>query len=177
MNAPANRSGAVRNLLRSVTSRLNRERHAPVFDRFVRRGGGLLVLTALSVFAGWNLPRLPFPDDSSPYPAERCLRVVAVVRLATGRPEVPGPFLLLQTAWMQPASRQGSPSRVFDCESSERMLPLPPVHNRVFQRRGAAFELLPAPDVERVLDRLFELPPELEPRPTAPSSHPSPEAT
>ena len=177
MNAPGNPSCPVRTLICSVTSWLTRERHLRAFDPLVRRGGGLFVLTALSAFAGWNFPRLPFPDDSSPYPTERCLRVVAVVRLATGRPEVPGPFLLLQTAWMQPASRQGSPSRVFDCESSERMLPLPPVHNRVFQRRGAAFEPLPAPDVERVLDRLFELPPELEPRPTAPSSHPSPEAT
>ena len=156
---------------------LLRERPGPALHRLVCRGGGLFVLIALSMFAGWNLPRLPFPDDPSPYPAERCLRVVAVVRLATGRPEVPGPFLLIQTAWAQDPSRPGSPSPVDECESSEPMLPVPPIHNRIFTRRGAVFELTSSPHLERILDRLFEIPSELQDRPTGPSTRPSPETT
>ena len=171
MNALGNPFCAVRRWVGSVRSWFLGERDAPAFDRFVRRGGGLFVLTALSAFAGWNLPELPVSDDAPKYPAERCLRVTAIVRLATGRPEVPGPFLLLQTAWTQDASGH------FDCEASDRVLPVPPVHNRVFVRRGAAFELLPAPDVERILDRLFEFPSELKDHPTRPRSQPSSEAT
>ena len=171
MNAPGNRSSAVRRRVGSVRSWLLRERQAPAFDWFVRRGGGLFVVTALSAFAGWNLPELSVSDDAPKYPAERCLRVVAVVRLATGRPEVKGPFLLLQTAWTQDANPR------FDCEASYRVLPVPPVHNRVFRRRGAAFELLRAPDVERILDRLFEFRAERKARPVRPYSQPSSEAT
>ena len=137
----------------------------------MRRGGGILVLTALAFFAGSSLPEFPVSGDAPKYPAEQCLRVVAVVRLATGRPELPGPFLLLQTAWTQDAHR------TFDCEASDRVLPVPPVHNRVFVRRGAAFELLPAPDVERILDRLFEFSSEPKDRPVRPYSHPPSEAT
>ena len=177
MNAPGNPSCPVRTLICSVTSWLTRERHLRAFDPLVRRGGGLFVLTALSAFAGWNLPDFPFADDASKYPAERCLRVTAVVRFATGRPEVPGPFLLLQTAWMQDASRLRSGSSVDNCESSELALPLPPVHNRIFMRRGAVFELSPSPHLERLLDRLFRLPPELEDQMTGHSPHPFPEAT
>ena len=160
MNGSTNRSPAVRALVRSVTSWPIRERPAPALDRLVRRGGGLLVLTALSMFAGWSLNNFPAGGDDPEYPAERCLRVTGVVRLATGRPDVPGPFLLVQTAWTQEASHQGPRPRVFDCESSERTLPVPPIHNRIFLRRGAVFELTPSPQLARVLDRLFELPSE-----------------
>lgn len=176
MNAPGNRSRAVLDRVRYLASWLARERHVPVFDRLVRRGGGLLVLTALSVFAGWSFTKIPGGDDASSHPAERCLRVTAVVRLATGRPEVPGPFLLLQTAWTQDASSPASRSSVDECEANDRILPLPPVHNRTFRRRGGVFELTPAPHLERVLDRLFEPPSELQDRPADPDSHPSTEA-
>ena len=159
MNAPGNRSRAVRDLVRSVTSWLIRERPVPALDRVVRRGGGLLVLTALAVFSGWSMTKMP-RGDGPDYPAEHCLRVTGVVRLATGRPEVPGPFLLVQTAWAGVASQQGPWPRVFDCDASERTLPVPPLRNRIFRRRGAVFDLTPSPQLERVLDRLFALPSE-----------------
>ena len=136
-------------------------------DRLVRRGGGLLVLTALAVFSGWSMTKRP-RGDGPDYPAEHCLRVTGVVRLATGRPEVPGPFLLVQTAWTRETSPPGSRPRAFDCDSSERALPVPPVHNRIFRRRGTVFELTPSPHLERVLDRLFEIPSEPG---LAPSAH------
>ena len=168
MNARANLSHAVRRRVRSVTSWLIGEREARMFDPFVRRGGGLLVLAALSAFAGWGFTKYPGGGDGSQYPAERCLRVVAVVRLATGRPELPGPFLLVQTAWTRDAAHAGSRSAAAECDASERTLPVPPIHNRVFRRSGAVFELTHSPALERVLDRLFEL----TPKPgRAPSTH------
>ena len=135
------------------------------------------MFTVLSFLAGWTLPEIPVADDGSKYTAEPCLRVTAVVRLAAGRPEVPGPFLLVQTAWTQGARRQDSPSTIAECEASDQTLPLPPIHNRIFRRRGAAFELLPAPDVERILDRLFELPSDPTDQPSVSPSYPSSEAT
>ena len=177
MSAPVHRCAALRKRIHSLTSWLVRGREAPIFGPLVRRGGGLLVLIALSVFAGWSLNKIPGVGDAPTSPTERCLQVTGVVRLATGRPEVPGPLLLLQTAWMEDPNLPGSRSSDDACPSSGRMLPVPPVHNRVFQRRRDVFELIPSPELERVLDGLFAPLPDLQDRPTGASSHPSPEAT
>ena len=140
MNAPANRSGAVRNLLRSVTSRLNRERHAPVFDRFVRRAGGLFALAVLAFLAGWTLPELPVADDAPKYPAERCLVVVGVARFSVPGTAGAAPLMLVQTAWLEGESPLAASSvHAAICDASERVLPIPPIANLLFRREGPVF--------------------------------------
>ena len=140
MNAPGNPFCAVRRRVGSVRSWLLRERRAPVFDRFVRRGAGLLVLAVLAFLAGWNFPELPVADDGLQYPTERCLVVVGVARFAVPGTAGAAPLMLVQTAWLEARSQPDSSS--FDaaiCEASERVLPIPPIANLPFRREGAVF--------------------------------------
>ena len=140
MNAPGNRSSAVRRRVGSVRSWLLRERQAPAFDRFVRRGAGLLVLAVLAFLAGSSLPEFPVADDAPKYPGERCLVVVGVARLAVPGPAGAAPLMLVQTAWLEARSQPDSSS--FDaaiCEASDRVLPIPPIANLPFRREGAVF--------------------------------------
>jgi len=119
---------------------LLRERPAPAIDRLVRRGGGLLFVTALSAFAGWNLPEFPFADDGLQYPGERCLVVVGVARVAVPGTAGAAPLMLVQTAWLEGASQSDSSSvDAAICDASERVLPIPPIANLLFRREGAVF--------------------------------------
>ena len=163
-------------MTRSFLVRLLRDRPGPAFDRLVRRGGGLCVLTALSVFAGWNLPEFPVTDNRSAYPAERCLVVVGVARFAVPRTVGAAPLLLVQTAWLEGESPLVSSSLdAAVCDASERVLPVPPIANLLFRREGAVF--VPSP-LRSIRIRSFHPPPAFRLRTEGPSPAPlSPEET
>ena len=142
----------------SAMSWLRRERNAPALDRFVRRGGGLFVLVALSFLAGWLLPDprtvRAFLHDSE----EPCLRIVWVARITTGGSGEPGPILLVQTAWTRDARE--SPRKDEDpCRSSKVLLRLPPADDSLYHRRDGL--LVPLRELPGREPPRLPIPPEL----------------
>ena len=107
-------------------------------DAVVRRGGGLLILTALAFVAGWLLP------DPANFPVhlrdsrEPCLRITWVARVTIGESEEPGPILLVHTEWTGNGQSSG-PAHEESCTSSEVRLSLPPLSESVYRRRGGVF--------------------------------------
>ena len=130
----------------SAMSWLHRERNAPALDRFVRCGGGLFVLAALSFLAGWLLPDpatlRAFLDDRE----QPCLHIAWVARITTGEPDESGPILLVQTRWTREA--QKSPWQDDDpCRQAQVLLRIPRIEESVYRRRG--HEFLPLPERAR----------------------------
>ena len=158
MTSPGNRAPAVRNRSRSIRSWLLRERHAPVLDRLARRGGGLFVLAALALLAGWLLPDprtlRAFLDDSE----GPCLRIDWVARITTGEAEEPGPILLVQTEWVRDPEVP-APEDADACRTSQVLLRLPPLDDSIYRRQDGL--LVPLRELAGPEPPRLPIPPEL----------------
>ena len=144
--------------------------HAPSLDRFLRRGGGLVVLAALSFAAGWLLPdpatlRAYLDDTSAP-----CFRIAWVARITTGEAGEPGPILLVQTEWNRDMTAPVG-GAANSCRSSNVRLRLPPVTESIYRREDG--RLVPVGEFARRRSPRLPIPPELcLPVPVGSAAHP-----
>ena len=134
-------------LVRPVSSCLARvHRFFGAATHFAPDGYGVVAVAILSFVAGllvcW-IPASEFRQENEPVP---CLRVVEVVRLAGTVPKSRGSILVVRIE-RTPGHRsiELHPGGLATCDPAELDLPIPPVPNVIFRRRGLFFEPPDAP--------------------------------
>ena len=113
---------------------------------FARGDHAVVAVAILSFVVGLGVSW--FPASKSPLENESgpCHRVVEVVRFEGARHETSGPILVVRIE--RALNRRGigpHPRGDRTCDAADLDLPIPPVPNVIFRRRGGAFEPVAPP--------------------------------